>query len=139
MVGMIKTALALLARVTVFFFFFFHLRRLMLLLARKNSGGRGVMYSRANLRFITNSITTARLARAVAFFCSMRVFTDGVLSAGSSEEAHSVWNKVLALRCHVYAGPWLRDHKCRHCIWRGWHCRVASLALDILCEDKKKN
>ena len=33
------------------------------------------MYSGANLRFITNSITTARLARAVAFFCSMHVFT----------------------------------------------------------------
>ena len=39
----------------------------------------------------------------------MHVFTDGVLSAGLSEEEHSAWNKVLALRCH-YAGPWLRDH-----------------------------
>ena len=31
-------------------------------------------------------------------------------SMGSSEEEHDIWNKVLALRCHINFGPCLQGH-----------------------------
>ena len=85
-----------------------------------------VLHASTYLRYITNRITSAAWLGSMAFFCAMRVVSDDDPAAGSNEEGHNVWNRVLALCCRFSVGPCLSyrtDIKLE-----GWHCRVASLS-----------